>query len=328
MSYGAPQGDLTLLMGTAVLVAFLSATQDVAVDALRVESLEPARQGAGAAAGVLGYRVALLLTGALGFRLADQVSWPTTYLIMGGIQAIGLVAAMVAREPAATAVPATWTAAVVDPLRDYLGRRGWPLLVVVLGFAVFYKLGDALAGTLVTPFLLTHGYTQTDLGNIQGTLGLVATLVGVVAGGAALLRWGMLPCLLAFGILQALSNGGYAILALQPGGDLTALGLVITVENLCGGLGTACFVAFLSSECSPAFAATQYALLSSLSALGRDALASTGGQVKVWAGLEWAPYFVLTAAAAVPGLLMLWPMAWLQARRGTQQTASSAVESP
>ncbi len=318
MARGAPEGDLTLLMGTAVLVALLSATQDVAVDALRVESLPPEAQGAGAAAGVLGYRLALLLTGGLGFILADHLSWPTTYLIMAALQAVGVLAAMLVREPVSCAPPVGWVASVVEPLRDYHQRRGWRMALIIAAFAIFYKLGDALAGSLATTFVLRSGFSATELGSVQGTVGLAATAFGVVAGGAALLRYGLLPCLMVFGIAQALSNLAYAGLAAW-GGGVPGLMMVLTIENLTAGLGTAAFVAFLSQECSPAFAATQYALLSSLVAAGRDVLASSAGACKATYQLDWTGFFIFTTVAAVPGLLLLFLV------RGDQRGAPSSV---
>lgn len=303
MSLHRPPAGLELLVVNAVLIALFSATQDVVVDAYRVEALERDRQGGGAAAGVLGYRCALLVTGGGGFLLADHLSWPVVYVVMAGIQAVGLVAWLLMREPLSTP-PTTWRSAMIDPLRDYLGRRGVRLALTVAAFAILYKVGDALAGVMSTSFLLLSGFTKTDIGLVANTYGLGATLVGVILGGLAMPRLGLNRSLWIFGIGQAGSNIAYALLA-QYGGGLPGLMMVMTVENLCAGLGTASFVAFLSAECTPSFAATQYALLSSLMAAGRDGLAGFAGLIKESAHLSWPVFFLLTAVAAIPGLLLL-----------------------
>jgi PAT family beta-lactamase induction signal transducer AmpG len=304
MSQHHPPAGLQLLVVNAVLIALFSATQDVVVDAYRVESLSGERQGSGAAAGVLGYRAALLVTGGLGFILAGKLSWPTVYLLMAGVQGVGLIAWLLLREPP-TAPPQSFRSAVIDPLREYTSRRGLRGAVLVAGFAVLYKLGDSLAGVLSTPFLLSDGGFSTEqIGVVQNTYGLGATLVGVVLGGLAMPALGLNRSLWIFGIGQAASNLAYAALA-HWGGGVPALMAVMTVENLCAGLGTASFVAFLSAECAPAFAATQYALLSSLMAAGRDVLSASAGADKQWYNLGWTGFFLATVVAAVPGLLLL-----------------------
>ena len=312
MSLHHPPTGLTWLALNAMLLAFFSASQDVVVDAYRVEAVSAERQGAAAAAGVIGYRAALLVTGGLGFIIADEFSWPTVYLLMAGAQAVGLIAWATMREPATTR-PTSWRAAVVEPLREYLGRRGLKAALTIAAFAILYKLGDTLAGVLSTTFLKTDGgFTNEQIGIVQNTYGLGATIVGVVLGGLAMPLLGLNRSLWIFGIGQAASNFAYAALAAW-GGGIPALMAVMTVENLCAGLGTASFVAFLSGECAPAFAATQYALLSSLVAAGRDVLSSSAGADKQWYGLTWTEFFLFTVVAAVPGLLLLPALApWKQ----------------
>ncbi len=304
MSSGSPQTGMTLLIINALLLAVFSATQDVVVDAFRVEALTAEQQGAGAATYVLGYRAAILVTGGLGFILAEHLTWPTVYLLMAGVQGVGLVAWLLMREPPSTP-PATWRSAVVEPLGEYVGRRGLKAAVTVAAFAILYRLGDTMASTLSTPFLLTAaGFTKGDIGVVQNTYGLAASAVGVVLGGMALPTLGLNRSLWIFGIGQAASNLAYVALAHWGGGVLALTG-VMTVENLCGGLGTACFMAFLAGECSVAFAATQYALLSSLMAAGRDVLSASAGADKLCYGLSWSGFFLFTVLAAVPGLLLL-----------------------
>ena len=304
MSIHSPQTGLQLLIINAVLLAFFSASQDVVIDAFRVEALPAEQQGAGAAGYVLGYRAATLVTGGLGLILADHLSWPAVYLLMAGVQGVGLVAWLLMKEPVSRP-PTTWRSAVVEPLGEYLGRRGLKTALTVAAFAILYKLGDTLAGTLSTTFLLKGaGFSQTHLGLVQNTYGVAALAVGVVLGGLALPAWGLNRCLWIFGIGQAVSNLAYVALAAW-GGGLPGLVAVMTVENLCGGLGTACFLAFLAGECSVAFAATQYAILSSLMAAGRDVLSSSAGADMQYYGLSWSGFFLFTVLAAVPGLLLL-----------------------
>lgn len=304
MSYQSPQTGMLLLVINAMLLALLSATQDVVIDAFRVEALTTQQQGAGAAAYVLGYRSAILVTGGLGFILAEHLTWPTVYVLMAGVQGVGLIAWLVMREPPSTP-PATWRSAVVEPIGEYLGRRGLKVALTVAAFAILYRLGDTMAGTLSVPFLLTDGgFTKLDIGLVQNSYGLAASIVGVLLGGLALPVWGLHRSLWIFGIGQAASNLAYVALATWGGGQ-PALIAVMTVENICGGLGTACFMAFLANECSLAFAATQYAILSSLMAAGRDLLSASAGADKMYYDLSWSGFFLFTVLAAVPGLLLL-----------------------
>jgi len=328
MSLHHPPTGLGMLAFNAMLLAFFSASQDVVVDAYRVEAIAAERQGAAAAAGVVGYRAAMLVTGGLGFILAEKFSWPTVYLAMAVAQSVGIFAWWVMREPISTP-PASWRAAVVEPLREYLHRRGLKAALTIAAFAILYKLGDTLAGVLTTPFLLTDGgFTKAQIGVVQNTYGLGATIVGVLLGGLAMPALGLNRSLWIFGIGQAASNLAYAALATW-GGGIPALMAVMTVENLCAGLGTASFVAFLSGECAPAFAATQFALLSSLVAAGRDVLSSSAGADKVWYGFSWCEFFLFTVLAAVPGLLLLPALApWNQPpdSAGGQHGRSNGVE--
>ena len=306
MAWHKPPDGMTLLVVNALLIAVFSATQDVAIDAWRIENLPAERQGAGAAAGVMGYRLALIVTGGLGFTLADRLGWPQVYLLMAVAQGVGLLAAALMRDlPRQIPAPATWQGAVVDPLGDLWQRHGAAGFALLVGIAVFYKFGDFLASSLSTPFLLKdQGFTLAEIGWVQNSWGIVATILGVVAGGALLPRVGIVRGLLWFGLIQATTNLSYAALAAW-GGGLPALMAVMTIENLGSGLGTAALVAYFGSRCSPAYAATQYALLSSLMALGRDVLAAGGGWVKVHAGMSWTAYFIVCALAGIPALLLI-----------------------
>ncbi len=298
-----PDKNLNALAIVALLVAFFSATQDIAVDAYRTDVLEPLEMGAGAAIYVLGYRVALLVTGSLALILADRMPWSTVYLLMAAGMAIGLVASIFAPEPDADLQPpASLVDAVIKPFQEFFQRSGVGRAIAILIFIVLYKLGDALINNMATPFLLKTGFTKTDIGVIQGGMGLLATIVGALLGGAILSKLGINRSLWVFGGLQAISNLAYFVLAMV-GRDYPLMVTAINIENFCGGLGTAAFVAFLMSLCDRRFSATQYALLSSLMAVSRDILVAPAGRLAEITG--WAPFFLITIALAIPGLALL-----------------------
>lgn len=303
MALQKPASGLQLLAINALVIAFLSATQDIAADAYRADVLEEREMGAGAAVFVLGYRIALLLTGSLALILADQIPWTVVYLLISGVMLIGLIATMTAPEPEERVrPPASLADAVLLPFGEFFQRLGLLQGVLILVFIVLYKLGDALVNNMSTPFLLQTGFTQTDIGAIQGGMGLIATIVGTLAGGALLSKIGINRSLWVFGGLQALSNLTYFIQA-QLGRDYRFMVLNINIENFCAGLGTAAFVAFLMSLCNQRFSATQYALLSSLMAVSRDILVAPAGRLAAITG--WPLFFLISIAAALPGLLLL-----------------------
>jgi PAT family beta-lactamase induction signal transducer AmpG len=303
MALQNPSQALQLLAINALIIAFLSATQDIAFDAYRTDVLETYEMGAGAAVAVLGYRIALLITGSLALILADRIPWPTVYLLLAVLMAIGMVTALWAPEPELRdRPPESLRDAVTLPFIEFFQRLGAVRGALILVFIVLYKLGDALVNNMSTPFLLKTGFTQTDIGAIQGGMGLLATIVGVLAGGAVLSKLGINRSLWVFGGLQAVSNLAYLGLS-QVGRDYSFMVIAINIENFCAGLGTAAFVAFLMSLCNQRFSATQFALLSSLMAVSRDILvAPAGGIVEA---IGWPLFFVLSLVAALPGLLLL-----------------------
>ncbi len=306
MALQQPRQALQFLAFNAVLIAFFSASQDIAFDAYRTDVLEKWELGAGAAVAVLGYRIALLVTGSLALILADRMPWQTVYLLMSIFMAVGLLTSLWAPEPKnQEQPPASLADAVSLPFIEFFQRSGVLRGVLILLFIVLYKLGDALVNNMSTPFLLPNtglGFTQTDIGAIQGGMGLLATIVGTLAGGAFLSKIGINRSLWVFGFLQAVSNLAYFVLA-QAGKNYSVLVLTINIENFCGGLGTAAFVAFLMSLCNPRFSATQYALLSSLMAVSRDILVAPAGTLAKATG--WSSFFLISIVAALPGLLLL-----------------------
>ncbi|WP_051038500.1 AmpG family muropeptide MFS transporter [Gloeocapsa sp. PCC 7428] len=303
MGFQQPAQALQLLAINALFVAFFSATQDIAGDAYRADVLAEKEMGAGAAVFVLGYRVALLITGSLALILADRISWTSVYLLMASVMIIGVIGTLIAPEPEGhIQLPASLSEAVLLPFGEFFQRLGALTGFFILCFIVLYKLGDALVNNMSTPFLLQIGFTQTDIGAIQGGMGLIATIVGALAGGAILSKIGINRSLWVFGGLQAISNLAYFMQA-QLGRNYPFMVLTINIENFCAGLGTAAFVAFLMSLCNQRFSATQYALLSSLMAVSRDILVAPAGALAESTG--WSLFFIISIVAAIPGLLLL-----------------------
>ncbi|MGH7462638.1 MAG: AmpG family muropeptide MFS transporter, partial [Longimicrobiales bacterium] len=303
MALRDPRTGLQMLALNAIMIAFLSATQDIGIDAYRTDILEYREMGAGAAMWVLGFRVALLITGSLAFVLADHMPWPTVYLLMAALMIVGIIAAIRAPEPVLHAQPPqTLTEAVKLPFIEFFTRSGVARGLAILAFIVLYKLSDYMAQNMATPFLLQTGFSQTEIGTIRGGIGLGATIVGVMAGGALVGKLGINRSLWVFGGLQAISNLMYYLLSITPQNSLLLV-VAMVVENFCTGLVTSGFLAFLMSMCSMQYSATQFALLSSLMSASRDVLVSPSGAIAEAVG--WPMFFIITLLAGIPGLAML-----------------------
>jgi len=289
----------------ALAIAFLSASQDIVVDAYRTDVLRAEERGAGAAVSVLGYRIAMLVSGAGALILADQwLGWHAMYWTMASLMLVGFAATWLAIEPIGAGVaPRTLQDAITQPLAEFFSRPGaWSLLLLV----VLYKLGDAFAGNLTTAFLLRGpGFSATEVGAISKGFGLAATIGGALAGGALMAKLRLYRALMLFGILQAVTNLGFMVLA-ASGKSYPMLYAVIGAENLCGGMGTAAYVALLMALCDRRFSATQYALLSALSAIGRVYVGPIAGYLV--ASLGWQTFFFCTFLIALPGVVMLYLM--------------------
>jgi PAT family beta-lactamase induction signal transducer AmpG len=293
----------TAPVATALLafaVAFCSATQDVAIDAYRIEVLREHEQGAGAAATQSGYRVGLLAAGAGAIALSDFVAWPTIFAALAALVGIGALAVLIAPEPAApAAAPRDFVAAFLDPLRDLASRDH---AAAIIAFALLYKFGDAIAGTMANPFYKEMAFTGVEIASVTKVFGVVANLAGVVAGGLFVARAGVFRALLVGGVLQAVTNLLFAAQA-QVGHHLGMLAVAIGADGFTGGLASSAFVAYLSGLCRAGMSATQFAVLTSLMAAGRTVLASGSG----WLAdqTDWTTFFVLTTLLAAPGLLLL-----------------------
>lgn len=297
-----PLENLWLMATFAVFVAFSSASQDIAFDAYKTDLLKPKERGTGAAVSTMGYRIAMLVSSGLAMWLAGTYfSWQETYWLMASLMLIGVLATLWANEPdVAVQVPHNLQDAVVIPFKEFLGRNNaWLFLLLI----ILYKMGDAFAASLSTAFLLNNvGFTLKEIAEIHKTLGIFATIVGVLFGGILMQRLSLFRALMLFGLLQALSNFGYWILAVSAKSMLT-LASVIIFENVCGGMGTAAFVALLMTLCNKSFSATQYALLSALAAIGRVYV----GPVSGWfvESYGWPTFFLFSIVASLPGLILL-----------------------
>lgn len=300
MAFSNPAANPFLVAFLALCVAFFSASQDILVDAYRVEVLNDSELGAGAAVYILGYRIAMLVSGALALMLADHIPWRWVYLVMAFTMLVGVLAAVTAPEPEVKEKPpSNLKEAVVLPFLEYFRRRG---AIEMLAFILLYKLDVVMTLAMTTPFMLQLGFTKTDIGAVTKGFGMVATIAGAFVGGSILAKAGIKRSLWLFGILQGASTFTFMLLA-RAGHHYPIMVSAITLENFCSGMGTSAFAAFMMSICNKKFTATQYALLSSLMALTRVVVgAPTGFLAK---SLGWEFYYVICMLAAIPGLLIL-----------------------
>ncbi|MGP0090372.1 MAG: AmpG family muropeptide MFS transporter [Xanthobacteraceae bacterium] len=313
-----------LVAAGALMVACASATQDIVVDAFRVESLDESEQAAGMAGYVAAYRIGMLAStaGALflvsGFErlgFAKQTAWSAGYTVMGVLVVLGMITTFIAKEPDKSAVADAVHArerplqriaeAAIDAFTDFLRRD---VAVLVLVFVVLFKFTDALAGVMTAPFVIDLGFSRDQYAAIIKGVGLVATLIGGFAGGFVARAYPLSTSLWIGGILQAVANLGFSWQA-TLGANLFGLTLAIVVENFTSAIGTVIFVAYLSALCqNPLHTATQYALLTALAAVGRTYLSSGAGYVAAATGWTW--FFIICVAASVPSLLLLAFLQW------------------
>jgi len=319
---------LIVVAGAALLVATASATQDILIDAFRVESLNTSEQAAGMASYVAAYRIGMLVStaGALYvvsawemFGASKDAAWSLGYIVMAALVGIGMLTTLLATEPEKSKAAEAQHAAHAkeNPVKrvanaaygafsEFLTRD---LAIVVLIFVVLYKFCDAFAGAMTAPFVIDLGFTRTDYANIVKGLGLAATLIGGFAGGFVARAYPLATALWIGAILQMASNLTFTWQAYM-GLNHWALALSITLENFTSAIGTVIFIAYLSALCqSPLHTATQFALLTALSAVGRTYLSAGSGFVAKETG--WALFFVISSLTAIPSLLLLW---WLQVR--------------
>lgn len=335
-----PKHNLSLMAAFAVLVAFLSASQDIVIDAWRVESLASDEQAPGAAMIQSGYRIGMLVAGAGGLFIAAYAGWFAAYATMAALVGVGLLVFLFSPEPQVPAHlshaakssglglrPHLWgkmfaealTTGVIGPFRDFMRRPLWPIILL----AIFgYKMGEAMAGVMSTPLYISLGFSLPEIATASKIFGFFSVIVGALLGGIITTRFGILRALIVCGVLQSIGNLFFVLQAVE-GHRIGYLALCVTAENLTGAMAGTALITYLSSLCSPGFTATQFALLSALASLSRTVIASTGGELSEKIG--WVHFFVLTSVVGLPALLLfLWigPRDEFPASRsGTAETA-------
>jgi PAT family beta-lactamase induction signal transducer AmpG len=305
----SPQSDLRAIAWIATLLAFLSATQDIVLDAYRRELLADNELGLGNAVHVNAYRVAGLVPGSLSLILADFMPWDMVFIVTALFMLPGVAMTLLVQEPHRATPPKTLREAVVEPFHEFITRRGWNSALLILAFLFFYKLGDSMCTALATPFYMDMGFSKTQIGLIAKNAGLWPAVIGGLLGGLWMVKIGINRALWLFGVVQVVAIFGFAWLAsvghhaeITPV-QLAQLAIVIGLEALGVGLGTAAFVAFIARTTHPAYTATQFALFTSLAAMPRTfANAATGWLVEM---MGWMGFFLLCALLAVPGMLLL-----------------------
>ncbi len=303
MAFISPNDSVYLLGLLALTVAFMSASQDIVIDAYRTDLLKEKERGAGVAVHVMGYRIAMLTSGAVALIISESIGWRNTYLLMAAVMLIGVIATTFAPEPEHITPPKSFQDAIVGPLKNYLSRNKAIALLILI---ILYKLGDAYAGTMTTPFLIREvGFSAAEVGALNKGLGFVSVIFGALVGGSLMSRLGLFRSLLLFGIFQAISNLSFMLLS-WIGKSYGLLVFVVAFENVSGGMGTTAFVSLLMALCNQKYSATQYALLSSLAALGRIFIAPTSGYLVE--SVDWILFYFITFVIALPGLWLLYRM--------------------
>ncbi len=323
----SPQSELRTIAYIATLLAFLSATQDIVLDAYRRELLSDNELGMGSAVHVNAYRIAGLVPGSLSLILSDIMPWDMVFMVTALFMLPGVMMTLLVKEPHRATPPKTLREAVVEPFHEFIHRQGLRSALLILAFLFFYKLGDSLSTALATPFYLDMGFSKTDIGLIAKNAGLWPAVIGGLLGGAWMLKIGINRALWLFGVVQLVSIFGFVWLAMlghhsEIGAlERTQLALVIGLEAFGVGVGTAAFVAYIARTTHPAYTATQFALFTSLAAVPRTFINATAGWLVETLG--WTSFFLLCVALAVPGMLLLFKVApWNETRQqelGTQE---------
>jgi len=307
MAFLNPKHMPWLLASVALVVAFFSASQDIAIDAYRVDVLMVGERGWGASVTNLGARIALLLSGALALIMAAEIGWRATYLIMAAVMLVLMIVTIRSPQPSENLLePQSFTKALVEPFRDFLTRRN---AIVLLIFIVIYKLCDAFALSLYTAFLIRGvGFSLVDVGAITKMVGMVAAILGTVVGGILIPRLGLYRSLMIFGFMQMTSNLSFALLAFV-GKSYTIMSGSIFLDYFCGGLSSVAFVVFLMSLCNKRHSATQYALFSAIASIGRVFVGPVAAVVVEHVG--WVQFYIWSFIIGLPSLMILW---WLKHR--------------
>ena len=298
-----PSSQLWPIAWLCLLIAFLSATQDIVLDAYRRQLVSDEELGMGSSIHVNAYRIAGLVPGSLSLILADILPWQTVFIATSAFMLTGIGLTLSIREPAQAARhPTSLRSAVIEPFNEFFSRQGVKQAGLILLFMLLYKLGDSMATALATPFYLDLGFSKTQIGLVAKNAALWPMIVGGILGGILMIRIGINRALWTFGLVQIVSILGFAVLA-RVGEGVWLLALAISFEYLGVGLGTAAFVAFIARSTHPAFAATQFALFTALTAVPRTVASSATGIIVE--GMGWENFFYLCTALAIPGMLLL-----------------------
>lgn len=311
LGFAQPSVSLNLVVGLGIAVAFFSATQDIAIDAYRRETLHDEEQGIGASLVVYGYRIGMLVASGVGLWLVDPetagLSFNQMFFIMGAVLLVGVVTTLACSEPEVThAPPRTLEETLVGPFREFLSRDGVGRAILILLFILLFKVGDAFAGSMTPAYYVDIGFSNADIAEAAKGVGFFSTMLGLFLGGLGIYRLGVLRALFIFGFLQAFSTATFAILE-ATGPNWTALACVVALEDVSSGMGTAALVAYMSLLTNRRFTATQYALMSSLASLGRTFLSGFAGGLIEWVG--YGAFYMIGSLMAVPGILLLWHLA-------------------
>ena len=333
MSWSQPSAGVISIAVWAVLLAFCAATQDISMDAWRIESVSVDLQGAMAAAYQVGYRAALITASAGAFIIADKEGWHASYATMAALAFVGIVTTFLIREPAPLldrakvmdseervigwlnrnahlsprmrAAGAWFVGAVVCPLTDFFARYGLAFGLIVFGFICSYRLTEYTMGPMANPFYIDHGYTLTEVARVVKVYGLAMSIVGVLAAGVLIARVGLVRSLIIGSVLMMISNFGFAGLATTSEASLVSLGVINGIDNLAQAVHGTALIAFMSSLTSPKYTATQYALFSSLYSMPAK-LFFEGTSGFVVEAVGYPVFFSYTACLSIPALLLLW----------------------
>ncbi len=313
MSTVNPSASPLTMAFFAVLVTIASASQDIVLDAYRIERFTAKEQGAGVAIFVLGYRFGLIFSGAGAIWMASVMSWNNVYVIMSLGALVGMVAILCSKEPAQDSkktqisysgplrkrIKKFLLTAVYDPFKDFMRKPDW---AVILLFIFFYRMSDAYMGPMAYPFYDDMGFSKVEIAYVSKLYGMIATILGGIAGGLIINRFGIMKSLFWFGVLQGITNLMFVAQS-YAGHNIYLLTVTISLDNISAGMGATALVAYLSSLCNIAYTATQYALLSSLMSFARDVFAATSGFLA--AKVSWDIFFFITALMVIPGLILL-----------------------
>ena len=294
-----PGSSLPTLLGVALFVSIMSASQDIVIDAYNVEVLSPPERAAGSASYILGYRTAMLVSGSLTLVMADHLVWNVVYAIMAALMLVGVVTVFYAEEPPPSPIPRSIIQSVYKPFVEVVRRyRGY--VIFVLLFCATFKFGEQFAQVVSQPFYRDIGFTKTEIGLMSKAIGFAAFAIGGGIGGTLVAKHGLRKMVVVFGCLAAFVHLGYLLISLV-GHNLYVYGVTLFLENLSFAMGTTALNGAEYSFCSPAFAATQMALLSSLSGLAGSICGPVAGQIV--ASVGYTNFFLIVILMAVPGII-------------------------